>query len=449
MSASASELSAIINSKYANLYEATAPVYNDVGKLVGGDELRLIYYQQILPTGWYSMTPDEFLSTSSGDKTIYQPRELYDTLMYSYKKAHLPALRIADQHAETYQFRWVDDIGYKLSPFAELNWNGVRIQHKDVIYDIVMSELYVEPGHIKRQKIDVGNVKEVSGWAIEHRKAKIQPMEPWFYSRRSETALQMFKLESLSTITHTYTYTLKVQDLICMRRFVKGCWIDIKPDMTVFHGGPPKKLETPKLYGMFGNIKDEEKIFHYTYDTYYIEDMGVCDCNNVTLSGNVGTIEIESKAVIKSIHWGAENMKAFLFNNKCNFTTDISCYKNGINPIVSNTLSYGTENKFKDLDSEHFEGPLVRKHFSSASRRRGINSFPYSYRPGESGIDPGLVMKAKLECSILPNEDDEPVASYKLWCRLVLMRQMSIRDKKIYFDQEAAMTPQKSSPNLP
>lgn len=445
MSANDAELEAVIGSKYASLYEASRPVYDEMGKLTGGYELKLIYYQQIMPTGWYSMTPVKFVPVQSEDKrvTYNMPSDSYDTLMYCYKTAELPFLKIKEEYAETYRFRWDDDIGYKISPSSELNYNGIRIQHKDTMFDIIMSELYIEPGHIHQHKIDVGNTKDIIGWATEHPAKMIQPMESWSYSKKAETALHIYKLDSLTKLTHKYTYDLDIENLICMQKFEDDKWVDIKPVMNIFVANVPK-LETPKLYGIFGNIKDEEKLFHNTYDLYYIDDMGVCDCKNDVKNGTVADVTIKSKAVIKAIHWGAQNMKAFHMNNKCNYTNNSSNHKLGSNPIINNTLSYvaGGEIKFKELESNHFEGPLVRKHFISASRRRGINSYAYTYRPGDVGIDPGLVASAKLECKIAsPSCDD----SYLLQCRLLVMREMTIRGGKIYFDLESTSTHAKSS----
>jgi hypothetical protein len=299
----------------------------------------------------------------------------------------------------------------------------------------------MEPGHVKRHRIDVGNTKDVIEWGTEHRSKRIQPMEPWFYSKKSSTALHLFKFDSQASISHRYEFDLQIVNLICMQQMINGEWTDLKkPKMDVFHTKKTKKINIPAIIGMFGNVRENEIDFHYcdkTYDTYYIEDVGIIDDKNNVKYGSTPSVEIATNAIIKAVHWCAENMTAADFNNRCNFTTNRKNSKIGVNPIDTNDLNYANSSKFTDIPSSHLEGPLVRKHFTTASNRVGINSFSYVYSHGGVGIDVGLSTKATLSCKIKTNDesaskDDE----FRLRCRVLLLREMTIADGMINFHRE-------------
>lgn len=447
MSASESELKAILKSSYSTFFEATNSNKDEESKI------SLAFYTEFVPVAWYSMSPIKFHSSNDSGSTKYTPPTGNEFLLYTYTKSAIPALRIKSEHVGEYRIAWPEDLGYHITPNAELQVDGVPIQKIDTHWMLDHSQFLMKPGFEHNHDRDVGNCPTMLEWSSSLPSYTTHPYQPWFYCRRTETALPLFKFSSMSTICHIYSTNLDISKLLRMQVLRGDVWESTFTDLSVIDGLPNGgNLTTPELWGMFAKIRENEILFHKTCgaedggiaNKIYIEDVITADSENDMTYGQTITSKLVTNGPLcRAIFWKAENVEATGLNNLSNYTTNTDNLKLGEDPIGSNSLMYGTAHKFKEMSSEHFVSSLIKYHFTSSPRRPGYHAFPFCYAVGAIGIDVGsplgelgAILSCKLED---PNKDkhkatnNTKVPRFILRCRMLVIREMEIIDGKVQF----------------
>lgn len=439
--------------------KSKTPGSSNEPKIEGDEEgdlpgIAMIFYCDIIPIKWYSLNPVKF--EPSGSETIkYTPGVGYDYLCYSYHKTHIPPVWVLPAHADEYQIAWCYDSAYQITTSSNFVVDDIVIDQLDPHGIIAYYETNLEPGEEFAHERDTGNSQKLINWDVVHPGMTVQAPYPFFYSRRSETAFPLFRLTSLAKIGHTFNVNLAISRLLRMRRRINDTWVNI-PDVnfSVLGGvNPLTHIAVPELWGCFGKIAAEEVEFNECdrpVETAYIENIVALDGLNTHNYRQSDSRDLSHPGLVKAMWWMAHNETAGAYNNHGNYSSDIHDLMAGGIPIVRNTLRYGSSNyKFKEMDSSHFIGPLVRHHFPRCPRRPGVMAYPFCYRVNAIGIDVGArfdKLAAMLAVDLadpnnmsttasLPGNDgagqshvEQP--SFKLTCRLLVMRELQIYWRK-------------------
>lgn len=428
---------AIKKSPYADLF-IPPDDNNDI-------DCKMLHYRNKPRMLWYETRVDTFKPQPNGKIVTYITPPSYHYLHRSFKVITLPEMRIKNEYAETFRFRWDDDIGYKVSPLSSFEYNGVRINHKDMLWDIMASERHIDPGCVKRHKKDVGNSKELAQWSHYHKKVRLQPEERWCYSEMSEMSFPLWKLASIDKLEHIYTYNLEIPKLIRMQQRINGKWTKIKPRMDVFTTNETL-LKMPALYGVFTRQSPYEESFHEdltasgdnSTNEYYISDVVIADKKNKLGYNSTKSVSIKTLGLIRAVHICAENAVAKKYNNACNLTWNSDDHKCGDTPISHVTIKNALdENILKEMPSSILAGVLGNHHFKNSPKRNGILSYAFSNRLNEHGIDVGELSPIEISCYFKTDDPDaDQNDKFLLKVRALIMRVMVFVDGTIRFPRE-------------
>jgi hypothetical protein len=181
-----------------------------------------------------------------------------------------------------------------------------------------------------------------------------------------------------------------------MQRRVGDEWQTVMPPALEYLDGVPtdSKLATPELWGCFGRIRENElKTYECLHNKITMHIDGVINCDDENPRGYNATVtsQLVSTAPCKAVFILSENVTASEKNNHSCYGTDSDDPFKGENPIIHLSMRYGPNNyKFKDLEIDHFTGPMAISHALSGPSRPGIVMFPNAYNIWAIGIDVGV-----------------------------------------------------------
>jgi len=421
--------------------------YEDDEELEG---INMIFYSDILPIKWYSLNPRKFETVPSETEMKFSIASGFDYLCYSYTKINIPPLWVKDEYAGRYRFAWCYDLGYRIMPEATFIVDDVELDYLNVDAIIAYNEHFVDTNESYQR--DVGNIPELVDWSSEHAGTTIQPPQPWFYGRRSETAFPLFRMNSVATCHHKYQLDNHISHLLRMQEMVNGTWVDIHVDISVLSGYSNEgKIPQPELWGTFGKIDDKELAYNQCerpVETAYIENIVSIVSGNPKIYGAKDDIPLAYTAPVKAMLWMAQNRSAAIYNNHGNYSSDSDNLMRGKCPIYLNTLRYGSKTpKFREMESLHFQGPLTRPHFPFQPKRPGLLGFAFCQMPSAIGIDVGVLLDklaAHLEVTFrnpdnisttsqLPsyrNQVARASPEFVLMCHLLTLREINIHWKR-------------------
>ena len=445
-----SEISAIIDSPVADLFETGD----------GGGDINLPFYAPGYPMGWHSPNTLKMKATTNGspegwdEEITYSTTPDYDLLSNIRMWVKTPRLKIKDEYVDTYRMAWTPDLGYHIPGEVILTACNTEISHTDTVSMLDSLQFHREPETLSSRNRDLGNVPEMVNFSHILPQYNIRPKIPMFYSRSKVSALELYRF-SVNEITHTIRYKLSIDKLLRMEKLVGDKWVKIVPDLSVVDGlQNNSKLPTPTINGLYFKLRDNELTWR-TDETcrpipayIIVEDMLKFDAGNTASYGTSADSKLFGVGVCNAIYCKARNESAIDLNNLSNFTSSSdSILDEGYDPIATNTLALGSGYKFKDLESEHFNGSLSEDPFISTPTRPGYHAFAFSAENAEIGVDCGVIqsilksMSCKLRDPIEymygeKSSAEDLQTKFTLVCRCQVWKRMYIQGGKVYFDSE-------------
>lgn len=382
-----------------------------------------IFYTEVNNMAWYSMSPQPFEVASSSDiSIIFAPKLGSDYLCYSYIWLPLPDVWVRPEHQARYQIAWTPDIGYHVTPTASLTIDDVALESHEVHGVIAYTAFNTEPGYHKQHRDCVGNIKALTAWASYHERHILRPRQPWFYSRRSNSAFPLMRLSSQSKFRHSYRPERSISKLLRMRQLVDGVWKKMStPDLSVLGGiSSDGLLPAPTLWGMFTKISEYDMDIDRCEDpvlSMYIENIVVQKASNPVGYGSSVGIEIKNPAPVKAMWFFAHNQVAERFNERSNYSHNPDDATAGKTPLREITFSHSDTHKYENMDPHHFMGPLTHKHFLSPPSKyhRGMLGMAFSHSTYQPGIDAVILaskLRSMLSCQVQDPDADSMIPQH-------------------------------------
>lgn len=413
--------------------------------------IKSIFSAELKPIGWYSLNHVKLPASNTETQTKYSIPSGYHHIAYSYLRSVFPPLRVRQAHRDEIRFAWCYDSGYQVTESAEVVIDDNIVHSIDTHFLIGRSEYFRRPGFDEGHDEDVGNVEDMTQWNTMHKRYVTRPIQPWFYANRAETAFPLYRLSSQSGFSHIYTESISIASLIRMQQLRDGEWVQIPTELDYLDGVPPNgNLEHPQLWGCLARITADEIEYNRCKRNalnIMVETVIKKDDDNPRGFEGVSTVNFDDfEYPCKTMIWMSENVTARSLGNRSIYGTDNENPFSGENPMSKSTLQYGSsENyKFRDMEPDHFTGPIASMHFPNHPRRPGVLAYPFTYFPTSIGYDVGAYLKdlkAKLSVKFKdPNveaygyfinrQDPEFVArqdmKFNLRVRLIVLRELIV-----------------------
>lgn len=349
-----------------------------------------IFSAEIMPICWYSFNTHPF--TCKDGK--FTPVTGYEYIKSSYLEAKLPPLGVKPECGDEYHIAWCEYVGNEIVLDMTTKVDDyIDIQWFDHHWLNMHPDFFQEVGFDKEYHEGVGNTKELTEFASALPMHNIRVDQPHFYSDSIFNAFPLFLVNSQSTFSHNYNFLLEIDQLLRMRTLVGDKYVEIKPDLDKLVGVPNDgKLESPKLYGKFVKIRENEKKWNECERneyTYFTSDIVACDQDNDEICGKTVPIDLKDSAPTVAIFVTAHNLTA---QDEYNRRALYGTMDKGITPIYTNTLKIKGKDKFTKLGSHHLTGVNLKHHFSRAPRPVFL-CHPFSDKPGTSNITVSTPLK--------------------------------------------------------
>jgi hypothetical protein len=439
------ELQAVTDSPCKALFEPEEGKYIDT-----------IYHSEARPITWYSLTPTPFDASGDGTGTVkFKPPKCYDYLMYSYLTSKLPALAVKHEYSDSYRIRWCKSVINQMVSRATLNHDGqVVIQSIDRHWLNIETEFYLSFGHDENNYMKLGNHPSIRTFSNMLPSYSLKSYQPWSYSKCSSNAFPLYMLKDPSTLIHEYSFDLEIESLLQMQEFKDGKWEYIKPVLDVLDGLPSDNtVQRPTLWGAYSKIEQREKMYNSCMlqdYTCYSEDIIDKDMQNTSKCGSTTSVGLDG--MCKAMFMAAYNETSATYNIHGNYSTSREPDNLSESPIRTCSLNYGTVNKFKDMEFDHFTGPLVKNHFvRSPSPLIGAYSFCYDSNSGVETVANLGALKATLAVRLddpedykwkngaktirsLASQSQSSSDDYRLIVRILVLRKFKIVDGEVVLE---------------
>lgn len=413
-----------------------------------------IFLPEIFHLMWYSLNPRQFKAAVGLGETHYTPQTGYEYILYCYISTMTMPLAVKAEYRSTHRIGWCRNLLHEMVTSASCKIDdSLTLQWFDKHWLVMHPEYYLKPGHEKQYDERIGNVNEFQVCSTFLPRRKLKATQPWFYCSRPDNAFPLFRLtmrNSQSSFNHVYTFERSISSLLRMEELIDDKWTPIKADLDKVDGIPiDGNVPNPVLWGCMAKIRPNE--VQWNMETrpkhiMYTETVVECDSINAIRFGMSDKAELKSGGPCKAVFWGAYNMTAHNLNIRSNYTASLTDPVDGQPPIVNNGLMCGKTDKFKDMDSDHFTGPLAYYHFIRSPRVNGINAFSPCYRSDLSGINLGVqfgkiqaILNSKIDDPekerwgifrqyISSRIDDAAAMEFKYIVRLLVMQKLTIEN---------------------
>lgn len=414
----------------------------------GDEKLTSKFFKQYQKTTWYSSTFMKLESIDRGDDVIYTLNPNFHYLTSSYLRTTLPPIKVAQKHKATTRIAWCHNIGTNMIKIASFNEDDLNYQTIDSVWCDDYFQYYQSPGAGKRKnhKIGVGSIPSLEEWTDYLPPYTINVDQPWFYGEETANAYPIFLRNTKNSqvrAEHRYTFRRQIAELLRMQVLECGEWINVHPEnymqhLLVGHKTIPK----PMLWGEYAYITDAEiktyKCSKKSYDIY-IKDIEMIDSENPIKYKSTADIPLECHYPCLALFWKAENRPASKLNNYSNYTTNVENLYEGWDPILKTTLKYTNTAKFENLESDHFNVAISRKHFPSSPSEPGYHAYSFAWRSDNFDGEVGIVLSklsAKLTCKIADNdiykdpdeEMEEEMPEFLTKVRLLILKKLTIKN---------------------
>lgn len=328
-------------------------------------------------TTWYSTGYQQLASTEVNSDVHYKVNNVFHFLISTTLRTTLPSIKVKMEYRGKIRISWCHNVGTNIIELAQFKEDDLIYQTLDSIWLDDYFQYFMPSGAGKRRnhKIGVGSVPMLENWTDELPRYPINVDQPWFYGDDTSNAFPIFYKSSQAY--HQYTFRRKITDLLRMQIYDDSsktwqntlsseymhCLI-IKTEPST----PKDLISKPTLWGEYAYVTPTE------LNTYkcgkpkeiFIKDIEIIeDAENRTHYKHYAHQLLECQSPCLAMFWKAENIDAIKLNNYSNYTTNTDDLYSGWDPITKSTLKYATTDKFKDLESDHFNVGM-RKHFPSA-----------------------------------------------------------------------------------
>lgn len=387
----------------------------------GQDVITNLVNPSYVPEHWKAFDERRMVLNSDANYANYTVDTSCDYLISSKLTFELPPIRVKPEYEDTVRISWCPNIGHNVVKNARFFYGSVEYGYIDSTYLDINSQYSMSQKEGSRDEYSFycGNHPQLIDFGTKLPKFTIDVNQPWYYSQHADFAFPILYARSAKNLYHRYEFRLKVNDLIRVQQYNSSTelWENVTKSISKFSQYldiSSDVISTPELWGYYSILSKDAKsqlLDCFIPQQMYIRDVIARDCNTGVSYRHVAEIEIEAGTPATAIFWVAENFTASKNNNYSNYTTNSHDLRDGWDPIKTNTLSYGTDNKFKDMTSNHFS---KRRNFLSSPLEAGYHAYNYAWDPtgseGDVAVDIGF-LRAKLKC-LLYNSDINEESSY-------------------------------------
>jgi hypothetical protein len=383
------------------------------------DPLSSKFYKEYLKTTWYCSASMPLSATDNEDNVIYSPNPSFHYLTYSYLRFMLPPIKVKPKFKNTVKIAWCHNIGTNIVKMAYFKEDDLDYQQWDNIWADDYFQFYMQVGADKRRnhEIGIGSVPILEEWTDTLPSYPINVDQPWYYGEETAHAYPIFMKNSQARAQHIYNYRRKISDLLRMQVLDPhtDTWVNVIAEDFIqkyLNVGKHAMIQKPTLWGRYAYITDTEINSYKCLPenktrVFYIKDIEICDSKNPNKYGTTSDIPLECSNPCLAMFWKTENMDATKYNNYSNYTCNSNDLHAGWDPITKQTLKYGNKNKFRDMESDHFNVAESRKHFLSSPNEIGYHAYSFAWHSYNFGGEVGITLSnlnAKLICNIANND---------------------------------------------
>lgn len=362
------------------------------------NELDSNFYEEDVPVAWYSRQTHDFESlTMSDNKIRYTAPEEMAFLHRSFLRQQLPSISVREEYKDTVQIRWTDYVAISSIINSELKIDGIEPMCLPGIWFNVYSQWFRQLGYSDLMIERLGQLPHLVTWASDLPAYRCSLQQPFFYNRSLVDALPLnlnHKIKAPTSVQHILTLRNKISQLLRMRQFVDGVWVEIHTNMNYIVA--PDILPPPVLRGVF-SVNTQEELDDYrckkTGVVRYYDDIVHISAENDEELGKVMSRTLsECTRPCKAMFWMCENTSAREFNSYANFTTDSTDISLGTHPIDRSILYYVGKNQERfNLTPDEVEFDESLGVFSSHPVDQGYQAYSFSVNP-LNRIDVGVVL---------------------------------------------------------
>jgi hypothetical protein len=381
--------------------DTLTPFQTDIHFTEEGERISSIVFHKYRKSTWFTTLPvllEHSGNANDGQIITYTVNPTFHHLMYTSMRIKWPAIRVKEKKRQEIQICWPHNLG--TAPVMEANFkhNDLTLQSMDKIWFDIFPQFFMMPGFRENHNIGIGNLPCLERWTDEDWDGQTgeQPTgelpgfwtnvdQPWYYSMTTGLAFPIWRCEKTQAkITHTYTFRLKVGELLRMRKKVKGVWKEIPVNFNYLEGvHSQSRIPIPELWGRYCYNSKAELEYHSCKNqnpVLYIHNVENGIHQNPNTFGETAVIPLHSNTPALAMFWVAENLKASGNRNFSNYTSCTDNLYKGWNPCSKVTMMYGSNVRFKDMDSDHFSIAEARKHFISPPSEPGYNGYSFANR---------------------------------------------------------------------
>ena len=385
-------------------YSTINQFQNDIHECDGPKcEIASLCYQQPYKSYWYSLC-QEILSSIEGSENhiSYKLNNAFQFLLSTRISQKFPEMRVAPAYEGKVRICWPHNVAINILLSCELLYGTQRIMGFDVHYGNIHPQFSMKFNYTDRFPIDVGNISCIENWSSWFPSFITDYDLPLSYSDDTSLGFPIWRFNSNDQIIHSIDYIRDISKIIRMQELIDGEWTNIKPNMSYLMSST-FRLDKPEIWGEYSCHIDKELNEHRCngeYKIYYTDIINIDDINDIPAGKSV-QLPLVCSAPCLGIYWTAELAEATQYNNLGNYSNNIDSVYKGSDPIITNTLMYGTDKVFKDVPSYVFNSSVPRKHARSIPFEPGyhlwaLNSYVDDILPSKGVIftpDLGVTLK--------------------------------------------------------
>lgn len=348
-------------------------------------------------------------------------------IIYSYMIQSLPNVQVKQQFRQNVRIRWGKHLPQKMVVRGTLEGGGINYGEFDSIYLGIYSSYSGIPHHC--QKRMSGDVPILTEWSDYLQEYDVVILLPWYYSYNTAFCYDPYYLSNEGSLDHNVTMMTDIKNLleVQIRDDEDGEWRNLEKDLWNDHlDGIKEGLDPPSMFARcvcFGSPDFYARAFNKTKRTMWIKDVVSIDETNHT-NQKSHRLNIDCRYPCLAIFWVAENEASTARGDPFNYTTTIE--RQGLDPILTNTLSYGMSTKLENLSSKHFQDIEGMMHFKSVPHDEGYHVYCSGSEPFGFDCDTSIIMcggNSFLSCDLRQG-------CYKLRARLLVVKKYTVISDK-------------------
>ena len=388
----------IQNSRYESIFKSAE--IDEEGSIINP------FVSEFFPICWYGISRELMTGIYVGGDDGYYRYTMpnnKDYLLEVTMLLKIPAITVKEEYQHEYRIAWTENLCNE--PVKNASFK-VATDHNVSSFDNHYLNIFPEYNESDMRSYNywIGNRDELLNYNISLPAQTLQCQHPWFFSRdkNGANAFPLHAINSLTNISLSYNYDLRIYNFLRMSKFIDGVWnelntidsdvISISEELTRF--------KVPELWCNFANVSYEEKrcITDITFITENIKreiSQGAVEfCKS-------DTINIESDDLIKCIYFFPHNLSSLKKKRLCHYSVNDIDYE--IDPIKEVTVNHGTSYLFGEatsgISSDHFRYGLVKNRFKRLPIKN-IHALPFCLDPFRVNVDTGLMSNNNVKLGL-------------------------------------------------